>query len=262
MTRNEENHWDSKQVAGYLGLPDIDWNGTGVPATLNGEYLVTYLGGNADGYEPDPLYMGLTLTADLTNPEAYKRLPEPILSPDDRDCRRQEIRALFRSFLFRDSREVTGYPYVMVYNAKAEDYRERIFLAVSRDALHWERYGDSPVLDGTINNPQNKIVADAQIIQMDDLYVMIYFSFDYAKKAYSTFACSYDLVHWTEWDGDPLIKSEYDWEDQHAHKSWIVRYKDVTYNFYCAVNSRNERFIALATSKDLHCSRSGSAVKN
>lgn len=249
LSRNEENHWDSKQIAGYLGLPDINWNGTNIPDKLNGEYIVSYLGGNADGYEPNPLYMGLAFTKDLNNPSDYRRLENPILSPDDEDCRPEEKKALFRSFIFEDTEGITDFKYVMVYNAKDLDYKERIFLAVSDDAVNWQRYGDKAVLDGTLENLNNKIVADAQIIRRGELYIMIYFAFDYGEKAYSTFACSYDLVHWTEWHGEPLIKSEYTWEDEHAHKSWIVRHNDITYNFYCAVNSNNERFIALAVSE-------------
>lgn len=252
MCRNGENRWDSKQVAGYLGLADTDWNGDSVPGMIDGEYLVTYLGGNADGYEPDPLYMGLAATSDFTNRSAYRRLPQPILSPDDKDCRAQETRALYRSFLFEDRQKVTGYPYVLVYNAKDSDYKERIFLAVSNDAFHWERYGGGPVLDGTAYRPDNKIVGDAQIITMNGLYVMVYFAYDYGQKAYNTFACSYDLEHWTVWQGRPLVESELPFEDLHAHKSWIVRSEGVTYHFYCAVNSRDERFIALATSEKIN----------
>ena len=249
LSRSDENRWDSKQIAGYLGLPDINWNGSNVPDKINGEYIVSYLGGNADGYEPDPLYMGLAFTKQLNNPSDYRRLPRPILSPYDADCREGEKRALFRSFIFKDNDGITGFKYVMAYNAKDSEYKERIFLAVSDDAVNWQRYGDSAVLDGTLGNSNNKIVADAQVIQKGNLYIMIYFALDYGEKAYSTFACSYDLVHWTKWHGEPLIKSEYPWENRHAHKSWIVRHNGVTYNYYCAVNSNNERFIALAVSQ-------------
>lgn len=249
LSRSGENRWDSKQIAGYLGLPDINWNGSNIPGRLNGEYVVSYLGGNADGYEPNPLYMGLAFTKELNSPSAYRRLPEPILSPHDADCREGEKRALFRSFIFEDTGGITGFPYVMVYNAKDLAYQERIFLAVSEDAVNWRRYGDRAVLDRTLENSNNKIAADAQIIRRGDLYIMIYFALDYGEKAYSTFACSYDLVHWTSWYGEPLIKSEFPWEDEHAHKSWIVRHNGITYNYYCAVNSRQERFIALAVSE-------------
>ena len=195
--------------------------------------------------------MGLSKTEDLLNPLAYVRNSSPLFSPDDLDCREAEKLAIYRSLIFKDINEVTGFPYVMIYNAKARDYKERILLAVSEDGEKWERYGEKPVFDGTVSNASNKISADAQIICMDDLYVMVYFSMDYDKSAYSTFACSYDLVHWTEWKGEPLIHSEYDWEDCQAHKSWIICNNGITYNYYCAVNSKNERFIALACSEEL-----------
>lgn len=249
LSRNEENHWDSKQIAGYLGLADIDWNGKNIPSKMDDEYVVSYLGGNADGYEPAPLYMGISFTKDISNPAYYRRISKPVLSPDDEDCRAGEKRMLFRSFIFEDRDGITDYPYVMVYNAKDPEMIERIFLAVSNDMVHWNRYGDDAVLDGTLTNKNNKIVADAQIIRKGNLYIMVYFVLNYGEKAYSTFACSYDLVHWTQWDGDPLIRPEYDWENEHAHKSWIVRHNGITYNYYCAVNSNNERFIALAVSK-------------
>ena len=40
-----------------------------------------------------------------------------------------------------------------------------------------------------------------------------------------------------------------DWENIHAHKTWFIRHNGVNYHYYCAVNSENERFIALATSE-------------
>ena len=60
---------------------------------------------------------------------------------------------------------------------------------------------------------------------------------------------SRDLVNWTVWDGEPLVKSEQPWEDVYAHKTWFVRHNGRNYHYYCAVNSQNERFIALATSE-------------
>ena len=71
------------------------------------------------------------------------------------------------------------------------------------------------------------------------------------RKTYNTFACSYNLTDWTIWDGEPLIKSEFEWENEHAHKSYVIKDNDVIYHFYCATNDKNERFIALATSKKL-----------
>ena len=248
--RNNDNHWDSKQCAGYAAFPDIDFDGTCTLQKPNGSYYISYLAGNSDGYEPDPLLMGLSKSTDPTDPNGFERFPEPILRPDDADSRPQETKTLYKSFLFADDARVTGYPYVNIYNAKDEDDRERIFLAVSQDGEHWERYGDRPVLDLITGVPNSKICGDPQIVKIGDIYVMFFFRYIIDEGAFNTFACSRDLVNWTVWDGEPLVKSEYPWEDVYAHKTWFVRYGGCNYHFYCAVNSQNERFIALATSQE------------
>ena len=62
-----------------------------------------------------------------------------------------------------------------------------------------------------------RINGDPQIIVIDGYYVMLYFIYDKEIGAYNTFAVSEDLIHWTKWDGEPLVKSEYDWESKYAH---------------------------------------------
>ena len=89
---------------------------------------------------------------------------------------------------------------------------------------------------------------DPQIIKMNDLYVMLYFRLNPSGGAFDTFACSYDLAHWTQWRGEPLIAPVEPWENVHAHKPWFIRHNGINYHFYCAVNDRNERFIAVAHS--------------
>jgi hypothetical protein len=37
----------------------------------------------------------------------------------------------------------------------------------------------------------------------------------------------------------------------YAHKSFVLKYKGIVYHFYDAVNKKNQRGIAVATSKDL-----------
>ncbi|HOA32721.1 MAG TPA: glycosylase, partial [Clostridia bacterium] len=134
---------------------------------------------------------------------------------------------------------------------KDENNKERIYLAVSNDAVNWERYGATPVIDDIKDNPRVKISGDPQIVKIDDIYVMFYFVCEEGKGAYNTFACSYDLVEWTKWTGTPLVQSEHEWENIYAHKPWVLKDKEVVYHFYCAVNKKGERFIALATSKPL-----------
>lgn len=247
--RNEKNHWDSKQCAGYAAFKDIRFDGSNELSKINDQYYVSYLAGNSDGYEPDPLYMGLAKTNDPTLPDSFIRFEYPILRPEDPDSRRMETKTLYKSCLFEDVLGVTGYPYVNIYNGKAQDNTERIFLAVSKDAENWERYGESEVLDMKTIDPNTVITGDPQILCIDDIYIMLFFHFTKGKGAYNTFACSRDLIHWKIWDGKPLVEPTEVWENIHAHKTWFVRHNGVNYHYYCAVNSENERFIALATSE-------------
>lgn len=247
--RNDLNRWDSKQCAGYAAFCDTAYDSGAALLPVNGRYYISYLAGNSDGYEPDPLYMGLARTADPTDPDGFQRLEQPILSPEDGDSRPYETKTLYKSCLFEDTLGVTGYPYVNIYNAKGEDGRERIFLAVSNDGEAWERYGDRAVLDLVSGDPDGVITGDPQILRIGELYVMLFFRFRRGECAYDTFACSYDLIHWTVWDGPALVSCQQPWEDVHAHKPWFVRHNGKNYHFYCAVNSQNERFIALATSE-------------
>jgi hypothetical protein len=58
----------------------------------------------------------------------------------------------------------------MYYNAKQQGLRiERIGMAVSRDMVHWSRYGHAPVIDNGTG-----ISGDPQIVRMGDVWVMFY----------------------------------------------------------------------------------------
>ncbi|MBR2949966.1 MAG: hypothetical protein IKC46_08895 [Lachnospiraceae bacterium] len=246
--RNDLNHWDSKQVAGYTAFYDIDFDGSCSLIPVNDSYYISYLAGNSDGYEPDPLYMGLSKSCDPTDPNGFTRFKDPILKPEDADGRPYENKTLYKSFMFVDEALTTGHKYVNAYNAKHQDHTERIFLAVSDDGENWERYGEHAVIDLVTDDPDGVITGDPQILKIGDIYVMLFFRYVKGRPAFNTFACSRDLEHWNVWTGTPLIDAEHDWENVHAHKTWFVRYEGKNYHFYCACNDKNERFIALATS--------------
>lgn len=246
--RNDLNRWDSKQCAGYAAFMDINWGGSNEVKKVNGKYYITYLAGNSDGYEPDPLYMGLAYSN--TPIKEFTRFPEPILKPEDEDARELETKTLYRSFLFEDEAKITGYKYVNVYNAKAQDGTERIFTAVSNDGENWERYGDKAIVDDRLDCPDNIISGDGQIIKIGDIYVMFYFRL-MNGQAFNMFAASRDFVNWTLWRGEPIMQASEEWDNSFAHKPWVIKHDGVVYHYYCACNQKGERFIAVATSKDL-----------
>ena len=91
------------------------------------------------------------------------------------------------------------------------------------------------------------------IQKIGDVWVMFYFGAFWenrTKEAFNRFACSYDLVHWTDWNGHDLVRSTEDYDAKYAHKSYVVKWKGVVYHFYCAVDSKDNRGIAVATSVD------------
>ena len=196
------------------------------------------------------MWMGLAACEEISAPSSYRKLPEPILTTLDSDCREEEAVTLYKADMFIDPKKTTGHPYVCAYNAKRADNRESIFLAVSDDGYTWKRYYDKAIISVGECESYVGINGDPQIVMIDGFYVMFYYIYDREHdKAWNTFAVSEDLIHWEKWEGKPLVESEYEWEDVYAHKQWVLQENGVVYHFYCAVNSRNERFIALACSE-------------
>jgi predicted GH43/DUF377 family glycosyl hydrolase len=198
-----------------------------------------------EGYETDPLAIGIAWTIDPSKPIEWNRFDEPVLSRDQPDVREFEAMTQYKSNIIYDKDESLGYPFVMFYNGKKRHGYERIGMAVSRDMRLWHRYGTEPVIDNG-----KGISGDPQITRMDDVWVMFYFGCGWRPKAFDTFACSYDLVHWTKWNGPNLVEPSESWDDTYAHKPWIIKHDGIVYHFYCAVGDQG-RVIALATSKDL-----------
>lgn len=250
LKRDDSRVWDSKQIAGYAALYDTSTGGGCELSTYDGRYWMTYLAGASDGYEPDPLLMGIASGKDPLSADSFVRCDEPILTPHDSDARFFETKTLYKSAVIKDEESLTGFPFVMFYNAKAYDNHERIYMAVSSDMVHWTRYGSRPIIDDITGDPDCYITADPMIMRMDDgLYVMNIMKYHKSRSAFDTFACSYDLVHWTEWLGEPTVAPSKDDPDQDvfAHKPWFITWEGHIYHFYCACTSDNRRYIALAT---------------
>ena len=241
-----ENTWDANQKAGYVSLINIDWGGDYSAEKYQDKYWMTYLGGNTAGYESGTLKVGLATTTALTEANEWKTNNSPVLSPGDEDARWFEDRTIYKSLVIRDSGRHTGHPFVMYYNARGDtaDY-ESIGMAVSNDMASWKRYGEDPVI-----TRGKGICGDAHITKIGDIYVMFYFGAFWKPGAFERFACSYDLINWTDWNGEDLLAPSEEYDKQYAHKPWVIKWDGVVYHFYNAVGSSG-RVIALATSKDL-----------
>jgi predicted GH43/DUF377 family glycosyl hydrolase len=249
--------WDASQKAGYVALVNTKWGGGYALRKYNAKYWMSYFGGKEKGYEAGLLSLGMAYTdKDPSTIHEWKRLDKPILSSLDKDVRWWESKKQFKSTVIYDENKTIGYPFVMYYNANGDSAKdnkktrwfERIGMAVSNDMIHWKRFQKDPVVHHPVG-----ITGDPIIQKIGDVWVMFYFGafWQDRKGAFNRFACSYDLVNWTDWKGDNLIESSEPYDELYAHKSCVVKWNGVVYHFYCAVNKKEQRGIAVATSKDI-----------
>lgn len=252
----DATEWDANQKAGYIALQDETFGGSYQLQQYNGKYWMSFIGGKEKGYENGKLSIGIAnTTKNITAAHEWKRVGDPVLSMTDIDVRWWENKKLFKSTIIWDKQKTLGHPFVMYYNANGDTsnntpkwrWFERIGMAVSDDMINWERYQTDPVVHHKIG-----ITGDGVIQKIGDVWVMFYFGafWEGRKDAFNRFACSYDLVHWTDWTGDDLIKASEPYDAKYAHKSYVVKYKGVVYHFYCAVDANDHRGIAVATSVD------------
>ena len=254
MQFSDTNDWDVNQKAGYPSLIQYDWAGDYDIDTYDGKYWMSYFGGNSTGYEKGLLSIGMAFTRkDPATIHQWERLKNPVMSARDSDARWYDNSTIYKNFVIEDPKRLTGHPFVMYYNARGDSINpdhgaERISMAVSDNMVNWKRFGEKPVLDHHVG-----ITGDAVIQKIGDVYVMFFFRAywpDGKTVVYNSFACSYDLVHWFEWDGPHLIEPSESYDDMFAHKSYVIKVDGVVYHFYNAVDKLGNRGIALATSKD------------
>ena len=247
--------WDKNQRGGFPSLIDWEWGGSYAMGTYKGKHYMTYIGGPGTGYEAvnAPLSIGVATTdGDITTAHQWATYDRPLLSYADKDAQWWEYMTQYKSTIYKMDERYFGYPYVMFYNAGGKDDThpkgERIGIALSKNMRRWVRYGGNPVF---AHDSDGTITGDAQIVKMGDVFVMFYFSaFNPTREynAFNTFAASYDLVHWTDWEGADLVIPSKPYDELFAHKSYVVYSDSIVYHFYCAVNNAGQRGIALATS--------------
>ncbi len=247
--------WDTNQRGGFPALQDNTWGGSYQLNKFRNNYWMTYIGGASAGYEAGPLKVGVAFTKrNLTKAHEWQSLDHPVMTPEDKDTQWFENITQYKSCVYWDKDKKLGKPFVMFYNAggrhpETNIKAERIGIALSDDMIHWSRFKGNPIF-----THEEGITADAHIQKIGDVYVMFYFSaFRSSRKykAFNTFACSYDLVHWTDWTGDDLVIPSKEYDNLFAHKSCVIEYNGVVYHYYCGVNKNDQRGIALAVSKPM-----------
>lgn len=247
------NTWDSNQKAGYIALQNYDWGGKYDVEKYKGKFWMSYLGGASQGYEAGMLGVGIANTDKLVEVAEWKRLKNPVLLPTDSNARWYDNGKIYKSTIIEDKERTLNHRFVMFYNAEnkpetnnGNEKAERIAMAVSDDMQAWRRLGKQPVIDH-----HSGISGDANITKIGDLWVMFYFGAFWKPKAFDRFACSYDLINWTDWEGEDLINPSESYDNLYAHKPFVIKSKGIVYHYYCAVNDKGQRSIAVATSVDL-----------
>jgi predicted GH43/DUF377 family glycosyl hydrolase len=247
------NTWDANQKAGYIALQNYEWGGKYNVAKYKGKFWMSYLGGASQGYEEGVLGIGIANTQKLIKAKEWNRLKNPVLLPTDSNVRWYDNEKLYKSTIIEDKDRTLGSRFVMFYNAvnkpeinNGTGKAERIAMAVSDDMNKWERFGEQPVIDH-----HSGISGDAYISKIGNLWVMFYFGAFWKPGAFDRFACSYDLINWTDWEGKDLISPSEPYDDLYAHKPFVIKHNGIVYHYYCAVNNKNQRSIAVATSVDL-----------
>lgn len=252
MSFSDTTEWDANQKAGYIALQDYTWGGSYAWETYDDKYWMSYFGGDSRGYEAGILSIGMAYAEETpTEVHEWKRLSGPVLTPKDDDVSWWDNSTMYKNSVIRDKNHETGHDFVMYYNARGDSINpargaERIGMAVSDDMKHWKRFGKDPVI-----NHHKGISGDAYIQRINDVWVMFYFGAFWKEGAFNRFAVSNDLINWKDWEGDDLIRSSEDYDNRFAHKSFVVKHDGVVYHFYCAVNDKDQRGIAVATSRDL-----------
>ena len=249
--------WDENQRGGFPALIDWTWGGSYEQHLYKGKHWMTYIGGHGTGYEAvrEPLNIGIAWTKnDINKAHEWQSGGKPMLSINDKDAQWWEKLTQYKSTVYDDPDKKLGKRFVMFYNAgginpSSNLKAERIGIALSDNLRKWERYTGNPIY---YHEAPGIITGDAQIVHMDSLYVMFYFSaYNPERKynAYNTFAVSRDLIHWKDWTGEDLIAPSKPYDELFAHKSYVVKHDGVVYHFYCAVNNDQQRGIAVATSQ-------------
>ena len=254
---NDSSDWNATQKAGYFSLIDTKWGGTYKMKRFKGQSWMSYIGGKSAGYEAGELSIGLAHTSqDPRNAHEWDASDGPVLTAHDKDVRWWENKKLYKSTIIEDPSRQLGHRFIMYYNANGDTalnnkktrWFERIGMAVSDDMKTWTRFQTEPIVHHEVG-----ITGDPNIQKIGDVWVMFYYGAFWKNKggAFDRFACSYDLKTWTDWQGQDLVSAGEAFDNLYAHKPCVVKYKGVVYHFYNAVNKKQQRGIAVATSKDL-----------
>lgn len=215
---------------------DNDLGSPGELRTVDGWYVGTFHAYPSAGYETGPGAIGFVRSRDL---RTWERVGGE-LRPEDGGPWEQG--GLYKSWLL----EHDGLFYLF-YNAKDVDdfgstavppaWVEQTGLAVSRDLVTWERYGDNPVLaTGGPGDFDERFASDPCVLRDGDHWVMFYFGLAADGHAREGYAWSRDLLSWTKSDEILLdVGPAGSIDSLHTHKPAVVSWDGRLEHYYTAV---------------------------
>ncbi len=100
--------------------------------------------------------------------------------------------------------------YKMYYSGAVEAHQQgQIGLATSSDGIHWEKY-PSPVI--CYGSGWEYSINSNSLVKKDSLYYMYYHGYSSSTGFREGLATSVDGIHWTKYQGNPILYATEDWE--------------------------------------------------
>lgn len=233
--------------SGVPGSPD-EVGATGPFMWLeDGTYYMYYFGTTTTGYEGGLKTMNLATSTDLVT--WTRDAGNPIIAPAGQGWRRD---AIWHPHIVKE-----GGTYYLFFNASGAvdgHDEETIGYATSTDLRTWTvDDANSPVLVGS-RTPgawdSSGRAGDPSLYRIGDTWYMAYYSWDRknAQDGIATTTAAAFPLGWTPVAGNPVLRigAPGSFDDEHAHKPFVVRTADRHFHFYTAVDTAQRREIALA----------------
>ncbi len=106
----------------------------------------------------------------------------------------------------------------------------RVGYATSSDGVHWTKYGNAPIFNGTGSWDQVAVVSPT-VAQVGSSYVMIFAGTSGGSGYAIGQATSSDGVHWMEYAGNPIMAAQAPWEQPNVVPSHLT-YGPSGYDMY------------------------------
>lgn len=111
--------------------------------------------------------------------------------------------------------------YKIYYSAAAEAHQPwQIGLATSTDGIHWDKYPDPVLYPGS--SGWDYSIGGSSLVKIDSIYYLYYHGWEPTSNYREGLATSTDGIHWTKFNGNPILTATENWEGTGAYYSSII----------------------------------------